>query len=146
MAALAGRDWKPGDRSFADVREERLDALGDLVEQHLDTRALFDWLASAFSYQGISNQVAYDYMEQHGYVAWRDLEDRLGGGAVSVICHCWQPSVLNDASVGAICTIWAFLLSALSTSLSDRAVRSARPDPTGLTYIRIGVPLTSTSV
>jgi adenosylcobyric acid synthase len=46
VAALAGRDWKPGERSFADVREERLDALGDLVEEHLDTRALWQLLES----------------------------------------------------------------------------------------------------
>jgi hypothetical protein len=46
--------------------------------QRSDTPALFDWLASAFSYQGVSNQVAYEYMEQHGYVGWRDLQARLG--------------------------------------------------------------------
>ena len=31
-----------------------------------DTTAVFDWLISALSYQGISDQIAYDYMEQHG--------------------------------------------------------------------------------
>jgi adenosylcobyric acid synthase len=44
VAALAGRDWKPGERSFADIREARLDVLGDLVEQHMDTRALLELL------------------------------------------------------------------------------------------------------
>ena len=31
-----------------------------------DTAAVFDWLMAALSYQGISDQIAYDYMEQHG--------------------------------------------------------------------------------
>ncbi|NUT39773.1 MAG: cobyric acid synthase [Thermoactinospora sp.] len=41
VAALTGRDFTadPG-TCFADLREERLDALGDLVERHLDTGAL----------------------------------------------------------------------------------------------------------
>jgi hypothetical protein len=41
------------------------------VKNH-DTAAVFDWLISALSYQGISDQIAYDYMEEHGYVSWDD--------------------------------------------------------------------------
>ena len=37
VAQLRGRDWVPGTRSFADVRQARLDLLGDLVADHLDT-------------------------------------------------------------------------------------------------------------
>ncbi|MEV0616868.1 cobyric acid synthase [Nonomuraea sp. NPDC050404] len=41
VARRAGRDFTPDpDTDFAGLREERLDALGDLVEQHLDTDAL----------------------------------------------------------------------------------------------------------
>lgn len=40
VAELRGRDWIPGSRPFADVREARLDVLGDLIEQHADTCAL----------------------------------------------------------------------------------------------------------
>ncbi|MGW5685979.1 cobyric acid synthase [Nonomuraea sp. NPDC003754] len=41
VAERAGRDFVPApDVSFARLREERLDALGDLVERHLDTDAL----------------------------------------------------------------------------------------------------------
>jgi adenosylcobyric acid synthase len=40
VAADAGRRWLPGEVAFASVREARLDALGDLVEQHLDTAAI----------------------------------------------------------------------------------------------------------
>src|SRR6266478_6135847 len=42
-----------------------------------DTPALFDWLMAMMSYQGISDQVAYDYMEQHGRVTWHDIERAL---------------------------------------------------------------------
>ena len=41
VARAAGRRFVPApDTSFAGLRERRLDALGDLVEQHLDTTAL----------------------------------------------------------------------------------------------------------
>jgi adenosylcobyric acid synthase len=41
VAARAGRDFTPAPGTdFAALREERLDALGDLVERHLDTDAL----------------------------------------------------------------------------------------------------------
>ena len=41
VAANAGRDFDPApDVSFAAIREQRLDALGDLIAEHLDTAAL----------------------------------------------------------------------------------------------------------
>ena len=40
VAQAAGRDWTPGERGFEDVRQARLDALGDLVADHLDTDAV----------------------------------------------------------------------------------------------------------
>jgi adenosylcobyric acid synthase len=40
VAAAAGRAWLPGTRAFEDVRQARLDALGDLVADHLDTAAV----------------------------------------------------------------------------------------------------------
>jgi adenosylcobyric acid synthase len=40
VAAERGLDWVAGDRPFAAVREERLDALGDLIADHVDTAAL----------------------------------------------------------------------------------------------------------
>ena len=39
-----------------------------------DTAALFDWLVAALSYQGISDQVASDFMETHGVASWRVIE------------------------------------------------------------------------
>jgi hypothetical protein len=46
-----------------------------------DTAAVFDWLIAALSYQGISDQIAYDYMEQHGYVQWEDINQKLAHDA-----------------------------------------------------------------
>jgi adenosylcobyric acid synthase len=40
VASCSRREWVAGARPFAEVREARLDALGDLVELHLDTSAL----------------------------------------------------------------------------------------------------------
>ncbi|HWH30676.1 MAG TPA: cobyric acid synthase [Mycobacteriales bacterium] len=40
VAAAAGRDWRPGRVPFESVRQARLDALGDLVADHLDTDAV----------------------------------------------------------------------------------------------------------
>lgn len=40
VAAAVGRDWTPGSEAFEDVRQRRLDALGDLVADHLDTGAV----------------------------------------------------------------------------------------------------------
>jgi adenosylcobyric acid synthase len=46
VARQAGRDFTPApDVSFARLREERLDVLGDLVENHLDTEALLKLIA-----------------------------------------------------------------------------------------------------
>jgi hypothetical protein len=42
------------------------------VQRH-DTPAIFDWLIDALSYQGVSDSIAYGYMEQHGRVRWLDI-------------------------------------------------------------------------
>jgi adenosylcobyric acid synthase len=42
VAAAAGRSFEPGGVTFASLRERKLDALADLVEEHMDTRALLN--------------------------------------------------------------------------------------------------------
>jgi hypothetical protein len=42
------------------------------VQRH-DTAAIFDWLIDTLSYQGVSDSIAYRYMEQHGRVRWQDI-------------------------------------------------------------------------
>jgi hypothetical protein len=56
-----------------------------------DTPAIFDWLVSVFSFQGISDYVAEAYMAQHGTVTWRDL-DRTTAGALPCpkLTSYWQ--------------------------------------------------------
>jgi adenosylcobyric acid synthase len=45
VAGERGRDWRPGDVPFAEVRERRLDVLGDLIDEHVDRDALDALLA-----------------------------------------------------------------------------------------------------
>lgn len=42
-----------------------------------DTSVIFDWLIDALSYQGVSDSIAYGYMEQHGRIRWRDIAEAL---------------------------------------------------------------------
>src|SRR4051794_33129351 len=42
------------------------------VQRH-DTPVIFDWLLEALSYQGVSDRIAWSYMEQHGRVRWCDI-------------------------------------------------------------------------
>ncbi|TAL12516.1 MAG: cobyric acid synthase, partial [Frankiales bacterium] len=44
VAQAAGRSWLPGTTSFEAIRQRRLDALGDLVADHLDTAAVLGML------------------------------------------------------------------------------------------------------
>src|ERR1700730_6205322 len=58
------------DEIRADLRAEGIPAA---IRRH-DTATLFDWLISALSYQGISDQVAAEYMERHGRAQWHDID------------------------------------------------------------------------
>ena len=63
-----------------DIRADlRAEGVPSAIRRH-DTAILFDWLMAALSYQGISDRVAADYMEQHGRATWRDIEAKLGHG------------------------------------------------------------------
>jgi hypothetical protein len=70
-----------GDASLLDNIQVVSDVQAAILRH--DTPALFGWLMSALSYQGISDQVARDYMERHGQVTWRGIE---GGLAASGSC------------------------------------------------------------
>jgi bacterioferritin-associated ferredoxin len=61
------------------IDEVRDDDICAAIERR-DTSAMFDSLASGLSFQGVSDEVAYNYMEQHGRPTWRDLSDKLGCG------------------------------------------------------------------
>ncbi|HEY7229853.1 MAG TPA: hypothetical protein VH558_05725 [Pseudolabrys sp.] len=62
----------------ADLLDEirvEMDAEGisDAIRRH-DTAPLFDWLIAAFSYQGISDRVATEYMARHGRIRWHAID------------------------------------------------------------------------
>jgi hypothetical protein len=58
----------------ADLRADKVRA----ATRNRDTAVVFDWLMAALSYQGISDQVAHDYMEKHGRAAWHDIDPTRG--------------------------------------------------------------------
>jgi hypothetical protein len=41
------------------------------------TPPIFDWLLSTFSFQGISDRVAREYMDKHGRASWAEMEASL---------------------------------------------------------------------
>ena len=45
--------------------------------RHHDTAVLFDWLMPILSYQGIADQVADDFIEQHGNATWEVIANDL---------------------------------------------------------------------
>jgi hypothetical protein len=70
-----------GSASLIDKIRADLDADGVRAAiKKRDTAPVFDWLIEALSYQGISDQIACDYMEQHGYVQWEDINKKLAQG------------------------------------------------------------------
>jgi hypothetical protein len=77
--AVCGLAGSPSllDEIRAELRAEKVRA----AIRHHNTAAVFDWLMAGLSYQGISNQVAHDYMERHGRATWRDIDQKLGRGA-----------------------------------------------------------------
>jgi hypothetical protein len=54
-------------------------AIRAAIKRH-DTAALFKWLMTVLSYQGIADRVAADYMDRHGRVTWREIERALASG------------------------------------------------------------------
>jgi hypothetical protein len=64
-----------------DIRAElRAEGIPSAIRRH-DTAALFDWLVAALSYQGISDQVAAEYMERYGRAQWHDIDAKIAAGA-----------------------------------------------------------------
>src|SRR5690349_19088100 len=64
------------------ITEIRNDVCGATIREAItrhNTPALFDWLIAALSYQGISDRVAYDYMQRHGCITWADIDQSLSG-------------------------------------------------------------------
>jgi hypothetical protein len=61
------------DEIDAEIREAGLDRA--IASGH--TPPVFDWLLTAFSYQGISDRVARSYIEKHGTASWSEIQATL---------------------------------------------------------------------
>jgi hypothetical protein len=67
-----------GSPIFIDEARWLLEAAGVVAAvRDRDTPVLYDWLLSELSYQGISDQVAANYIDQHGQATWRAIADDL---------------------------------------------------------------------
>jgi hypothetical protein len=64
------------DEIRAELRADKVTA----AIRNRDTGPVFDWLMAAFSYQGISDRVAYDYMDKHGRARWQQIKHGLDRG------------------------------------------------------------------
>jgi hypothetical protein len=69
----------PGNDQFVrdTNRAAKADGLREAVKAR-DTPALFDWLMTSFSFQGISDRIASNYIEAHGNANWSVIEKGLG--------------------------------------------------------------------
>jgi hypothetical protein len=70
-----------GASSFVDDAHDNLVNEGVLgaIEGH-NTPVLFDWMVRAFSFQGIADAVAADYMDRHGALTWSAIAADLDAG------------------------------------------------------------------
>ena len=62
-----------------DIRAELKKAGIQTAVAKYDTPTIFDWLLEAFSYQGVSDQVARNYMREHGNASWSEITASLKG-------------------------------------------------------------------
>ena len=62
--------------SFDLVQEFRDQGLSAAIERH-DNAALFDRLIFDFSFQGISDEIAANYMRRHGQATWASVRNNL---------------------------------------------------------------------
>jgi hypothetical protein len=87
------------DEIDAEIHEAGLDRA--VASGH--TPPVFDWLLSAFSYQGISDRVARSYMEKHGTASWSEIEDTgphaTPKGAVPKLSEASQHGSIAAASI-----------------------------------------------
>lgn len=57
-----------------DIRSQTgVSGISTAITRH-DSAAIFDWLMTSFSYQGISDRVAHGYLAKHGNIRWEQIE------------------------------------------------------------------------
>jgi hypothetical protein len=75
------------------IDEIRVELRADKVRpaiRNRDTGPVFDWLIAAVSYQGISNEVADEYMEKHGRATWRQIKQGLDHASCPKLTSYWH--------------------------------------------------------
>src|SRR5665647_998399 len=81
-----------GCSSFVDDARDNLvnEGVHSAIEAH-NTPVLFDWMVRAFSFQGIADAIAADYMDRHGALTWAAITADLGAGpACPKLQSYWQ--------------------------------------------------------
>lgn len=69
---------QPGNEHFLDSTEDGSDGPGlHRTIETRDTPAIYDWLMTGYSFQGISDRIAADYIHKHGNASWSLLESVL---------------------------------------------------------------------
>jgi hypothetical protein len=83
--------WLAGTPDYLDDLRETIESL-KLFEGRDRSRSarLFDWLAAAMSYQGISDSVAHSYMAAHGWPRWRAIAHGVKSGACPLLASYWH--------------------------------------------------------
>ena len=67
-----------GSTSFLDEIDAEIQGAGlDQAVLACATPPIFDWLLTTFSYQGISDRVAREYIDKHGTASWSEMEASL---------------------------------------------------------------------
>src|ERR1039458_9020320 len=72
-----------GAASFVDDARDNLvnESVLGAIEAH-NPPVLFDWMVRAFSFQGIADAIAADYMDKHGALTWSAIAADLDAGPV----------------------------------------------------------------
>ena len=83
--------WLAGRPDYLDELREAVDSL-KLFDGSTRARSgrLFEWLAGAMSYQGISDSVARDYMVDHGAPRWASIARDVKNGSCSLLNSYWH--------------------------------------------------------
>src|ERR1700686_5202381 len=65
----------PGNDQFIAETDQAAEESGLTVAVRTrDSSALYDWLMGSFSFQGISDRIAQDYIDRHGNATWETVE------------------------------------------------------------------------
>ncbi len=107
------------------------------VRRH-DTPVIFDWLFDAVSYQGVSDSIAWGYMEQHGRVRWHDISGALAELPSCPKLRCYWAFLFTRDLAGDDIVGWIddrlAMIDTVQTSDRPARLRQALLEPFGHIY------------